>query len=75
VKAYVVPSHDGQVVGHELHRNDGEDALQAVYRLRHADRLELGVVDHRVALVTDDNGLAPAGENLLQGAESFLLQE
>lgn len=46
---------DGQPVGNQLQRNDVQQTLQAVDRLRHFDLLRLRSRELRVILVANDN--------------------
>lgn len=57
--------------GQQLQWDDAQDALQAVYTVRHFDGAA-GVLDGLVVIfVTDYNRAALAGKNLLQGILTF----
>jgi hypothetical protein len=53
---YIVSPEHSQVEGHELERNDTEDALKAVHCLWQLNGLVSILSDLRVVLATQDNG-------------------
>ena len=53
---YVVSAQHGQVEGQQLQRDDAEDALQAVHRVRQLDRLVGVLHDVLVVTATQDDG-------------------
>jgi predicted GNAT family N-acyltransferase len=64
--------HDSQMVGEQLKRNNVQQTLQAINRLRNSDSSVL-VGDVGVIRVADDDRGSLSGSHLLQGTLNFLL--
>ncbi len=64
----VMATQAGKVVGQQLERQHRDDILQHIHQLGHLNGAQLDATRRgSVALGTDNNGTATAGNNLFQG--------